>query len=82
MTTYKIRRALAAALADHNAPAATWQRFGPGPEQCSFCTRPADPTLKTADWPMCSLCYNEFGAFDPVLDGAALEVADLLAQVG
>lgn len=71
--------ALLAALASAGAPAADWQRFGPPPEQCSFCTRPATD-LPTADWPMCTHCYNEFGAFDPVLDGAALEVAESLTQ--
>lgn len=48
------------------------------PQQCSFCTRPANPNLPTADWPMCTRCYNENGAFDPVLDGAALEIAEAL----
>jgi hypothetical protein len=51
------------------------QEFTP-PGQCSFCTRPANPDLPTADWPMCSVCYNELGSFDPVLDGAALEIAE------
>lgn len=74
------RRALELALTAENAPAAEWQRFSPPAEQCSFCTRPADPTLKTADWPMCTACFNEMGAFDPVLDGAALEIAEAILQ--
>jgi hypothetical protein len=76
--------ALLAALADAGAAHAEWAHslacplqgdFGPPPEQCSFCTRPA-ADLPTADWPMCANCFNEFGAFDPVLDGAALEIAE------
>lgn len=67
--------ALLAALASAGAPAAKWQRLLP--EQCSFCPRPA-ADLPTADWPMCRRCFNQMGAFDPVLDAAALEIAEAL----
>lgn len=74
------RSALRAALAAEAAPAATWQRYGPGPGECVFCSEPASPELPTYDWPMCESCFNAVGAFDPVLDGAALEIAESLTQ--
>lgn len=80
MTTLEALQALEAALAAGSAPAAEWSRFGPGPEDCTFCSQPANPELPTYDWPMCDQCFNAVGAFDPVLDGAALEIADQLTQ--
>lgn len=70
------RRALTTALTAANAPAAEWLHFGPGPEECWLCGQPTNPELPAYDCPMCDKCYNEFGAFDPVLDGAALEIAE------